>query len=432
MTKKNFCNNPEWNALMLSTGFFFLFLAFNTIQSYATSFDPKTGSLSFGIIYSTAIFAAPFAPIIINYLDFKYSLILAFIVYSTYNFSYFIQNDIFYIITSFLCGATAPIMWTSQGSYLTQCCNVFEYQHKLSYNSQIGWFKGLFYSLFACHTSSGYLFAAIYFQFYQSNHLFFAICAIISYASCFFIFIFRFMPQQKYIQNINTNKSEEALIINDDKECNPENEDKQEPNKSICNQFKSVFQGWGDSKLQSLIFMIMYGGNLIAFIFGEFPSLITDTKQKFYAMTCYGVFGTIFAYIFGRISDKYGAILVLIICCSLNLIVFIVILCWDYYKVLDDEINNDYDIWIWLVLSAILGMSGPIIGQMVSVLFAKLLGNKPLVFAKRSLLGGLTSASGFFYHPYLSLKVKMIINITLCVLGVLNLFWHPPNRRMKV
>ena len=240
MVKKSFCNNPEWNALMLSVAFFFLFGAFNTIQSYATSYYPKIGSFSFGIIYCTSVFSSLFAPIIIDYVDFKYSLLLAFLIYSTYNTSYFIENDIFYLIMSFLCGFIAPTMWTSQGSFLTQCCNVYEYQYGLcskisifenwkrfeltwiglEYNSNIGWFKGLFYSLFACHTTCGYLFAALYFQFDTNNHRFFFICTLISYASCIFILFLRFMPQQQHIQNININKNgniknkDKPLIVN--------------------------------------------------------------------------------------------------------------------------------------------------------------------------------------------------------------------------
>eukprot|EP01084_Bolivina_argentea_P123332 218559_1 len=228
MTKKSFCNVPEWNALMLSMSFYFLFGAFNTLQSYATSYYPTVGSVSYGIVYLTSPFASPFAPLIINKLDFKYSLLLAFVIYSTYNASYFIENNIFYLIMSFLCGFIAPTMWTCQGAYLTQCCNVYEYQHKIKYNSQIGWFKGLFYSLFACHTTSGYLFAALYFQFNDSNHTFFFICTLISFGAIIFILLFRYMPQQKYIQSIDINKNEQNdlqnnLVSEQNSINNPEN-----------------------------------------------------------------------------------------------------------------------------------------------------------------------------------------------------------------
>ena len=439
MASKNLCNKPEWNALMLSIAFYFLFGAFNTIQSYATSYYPKTGSFSFGIIYTTSVFGSPFAPIIIHYLDFKYSLLLAFIIYSTYNASYFIGNDIFYLITSFLCGCIAPTMWTCQGSYLTQCCNVFEYQYKLKYNSQIGWFKGLFYSLFAWHTTSGYLFAALYFQFDSNNHTFFAILGIISYASCLILFFLRFMPEQKLIQNIkvhqNGNKDkDETLLDNDGPKPNDfsiNQNEAEKVNKDEQVRFCDVLlKGWSDRKFQSLIFITAYSGVLLSFFFGEFPSLITDAKLKFYCMTCYGVFGTIFAYIAGRLSDKYGFIIpIMVVCCSLNLVIFGTIWYGDYYGF--DNIFGLTEFWLWMILSGMLGMSGPIIGQMVSILYAKLLGNNPVVFAKRALFGGTSAAAGFFYHPYLSLNIKMIINISLCVVGVIALFWYRGNRSLS-
>eukprot|EP01084_Bolivina_argentea_P123334 218562_1 len=431
MTKKSFCNVPEWNALMLSMSFYFLFGAFNTLQSYATSYYPTVGSVSYGIVYLTSPFASPFAPLIINKLDFKYSLLLAFVIYSTYNASYFIENNIFYLIMSFLCGFIAPTMWTCQGAYLTQCCNVYEYQHKIKYNSQIGWFKGLFYSLFACHTTSGYLFAALYFQFNDSNHTFFFICTLISFGAIIFILLFRYMPQQKYIQSIDINKNEQNdlqnnLVSEQNSINNPENI--QQNKKDTVKLVDVLFKGWADRKLQCLIVLAMYSGELVAFIFGEFPSLITNTKYKFYAMTCYGVFGTIAAYIFGIITDKYGAIPVTLLVSFLNLIVYGGILYGNQYGFDMFGLNEFY---IWLTLAAILGISGPIIGQETSILFAKLLGNNPIVFAKRSLLGGIPAAAGFFYQPYLSLEIKMIINISLCVVGVCTLFWYPGNRLYK-
>eukprot|EP00483_Globobulimina_turgida_P004264 UN04273 len=169
----------------------------------------------------------------------------------------------------------------------------------------------------------------------------------------------------------------------------------------------------------------MYGGELVAFIFGEFPSLISNTKHKFYAMTCYGVFGTITAYLFGKAADTYGAIPVTILSSVLNLFVYGGILYGDHFGF--DNMFGLKEFWVWMILAGVLGMSGPIIGQQTSILFAKLLGNKPIVFAKRSLLSGIPAAAGFFYHPYLPLQIKIIINISLCVLGVCMLFWHPKN-----
>eukprot|EP01083_Nonionella_stella_P243319 847961_1 len=440
MPTKHFYNEPEWNALMLSLAFYFLFGAFNTIQSYATSYYPKIGSFSFEIFYCVSVFSAPFAPMIIHYLDFKYSLLLAFIAYSTYNASYLMGNNIFYLCASFLCGFMAPTMWTCQGSYLTQCCNVFEYQHKIQYNSQIGWFKGLFYSFFAWNTTTGYLFAALYFEFDDSNHRFFFICTVISYASCIFILFFKYMPQQKYIQSINVNetKHNQLLSRNDpDHDALSVNHAAEKIESSHEHKTEIIFcdivcKGWTDLRLQCLIVLIMYGGVLVSSIFGEFPSLITDTRIKFYAMSCYGIFGTVFAYIAGKVSDAYSPVPVTVIAAVLNVIVYGAILYGEFYG-FDHfcSIIGLREMWVWILLAALLGMSGPIIQQMISVLVATLLGNKPIVFAKRSLLSGIPAAAGFFYHPYLSLEIKMIVNITFCVLGVLMLFIYPANRSIQ-
>eukprot|EP01084_Bolivina_argentea_P191327 328657_1 len=438
MPKKQLSNKPEWNTFILSISFFLLFAAFNVIQTYATTYSPVIGSISFGIISILSLISSPFAAIIIHKLNFKYSFFITFIVYSSYTLGYIFNNDIYFLILSALCGISCPILWSSQGAILAQCSNIYEYQHNLKKNSEIGWFKGVFFALFAFHTVIGYLLGALFFYFMPNNNnqLFFIILSAMCFISCIFILFLQNisseMKQITWSENENNNLKENLNININTKENNSTENNNSEEND---NMLYSYFSGWTDSELICLIPLCAFQGIWLPFKFGEFPTIITgSTSHIFYVMTCYGIFGTIFAYIGGKASDKFGCFIVVFLSNTVVVILLSVLLCyelndrsWNFYGYNLDK----YSLIIWIICGCILGIGGgPLLNQQISILIAKLLGNQPTVFAKRSMITSVTGGLGFFYHHYLSMKIKIINCMCLCVLGVICLLIHPKNRNI--
>ena len=74
----------EWNALMCSMAFFFIFTAFGTVQNYATSLPGNSGAISLAILYLVLTFSNIFIPAIAGCMSPRWAMFLGSATYAMY------------------------------------------------------------------------------------------------------------------------------------------------------------------------------------------------------------------------------------------------------------------------------------------------------------------------------------------------------------
>ncbi len=118
--------------IILSLSFGLIFLGFNGIQQYVTTYfsslnNPHLGFISLLLIYLFFMISSPFSLSIRNKIGTKTSLIGAATLYATYILSLLYPSQFLILLSSTLLGIAAGLLWTSQGTYLLDASNKVDY-----------------------------------------------------------------------------------------------------------------------------------------------------------------------------------------------------------------------------------------------------------------------------------------------------------------
>merc|ERR1711933_629488 len=81
-------------------------------------------------------------------------------------------------------GVGAAFLWIAEGTFVTLCANEFEYEFLLPFNSELGYFNGIFWFIFQFNQFFGNLFAALLFQFDVSDKIIFIILTSVCFVGC--------------------------------------------------------------------------------------------------------------------------------------------------------------------------------------------------------------------------------------------------------
>ncbi len=125
-------SNSTRPILILSFAFALIFLGFNGIQQYVTTYfsslnNPHLGFISLLLIYLFFMISSPISLTIRNKIGTKPSLIIAATIYALYIFSLLYPSQTLVLTTSTLLGIAAGLLWTSQGTYLLDASNKEHY-----------------------------------------------------------------------------------------------------------------------------------------------------------------------------------------------------------------------------------------------------------------------------------------------------------------
>lgn len=123
---------PTQNVVQLAFGFFINFVAFNTqgfieesvIDSVARdgSINKHAGYYSLAIIYAFYTMGNLTAAQIVDILSPKWAMCIGALCYGSFQVGFLFLNATYLYITSAVLGFGASILWTGQGSYLSQNC----------------------------------------------------------------------------------------------------------------------------------------------------------------------------------------------------------------------------------------------------------------------------------------------------------------------
>ncbi|CAB3400302.1 unnamed protein product [Caenorhabditis bovis] len=121
-----------WNVWQLGIGFFFNFFAFNSqgfieeVVIDSASADQKinnhAGYYSLAIIYAVFTAANFIAAPIVDILSPKWAMVVGALCYAAFQVGFLFLNEIYLYASSAVLGFGAAIIWTGQGSYLSQNC----------------------------------------------------------------------------------------------------------------------------------------------------------------------------------------------------------------------------------------------------------------------------------------------------------------------
>ncbi|XKL60748.1 hypothetical protein PGB90_007805 [Kerria lacca] len=157
------------NILMLSIGFMLLFISFQTMANimitilHSVQVDDKNydgdAKISLAIIYVVLAVSNFLAPSIVNKFGTRLSMVIGAVTYSIFIASFLLPITYVLYIVSVLLGIGGAIIWTAQGTYLTQNSD----------NLTISRNSGIFWAIFQCSQLFGNLF--VFFAFEGKKHI---------------------------------------------------------------------------------------------------------------------------------------------------------------------------------------------------------------------------------------------------------------------
>ncbi|KAK5982042.1 hypothetical protein GCK32_017192, partial [Trichostrongylus colubriformis] len=119
-----------FNVLQLGLGFFFNFFAFNSqgfieepvIESFGNrrNINKHAGYYSLSIIYAVFTVSNIVAAPIVKLLTPKWAMTVGVLCYASFQAGFLNVNEIYLYISSAVLGFGAAILWTGQGTYLSQ------------------------------------------------------------------------------------------------------------------------------------------------------------------------------------------------------------------------------------------------------------------------------------------------------------------------
>ncbi|KAF8386235.1 hypothetical protein PRIPAC_75377 [Pristionchus pacificus] len=130
------------NVIQLGSGFFFIFLAFNSqgfieepVISSSEGIAKGAGYYSLAIIYFVFTFANFVAAPIVDIISAKWAMVIGGICYASFLGGFLFLNTCYLYISSAVLGFGAAIIWTGQGTYLSKNCT----EHTSGRNSSMLW-----------------------------------------------------------------------------------------------------------------------------------------------------------------------------------------------------------------------------------------------------------------------------------------------------
>lgn len=285
-------NEPRNNVLIMSIGFFGLFMAFNAAQSLQSSLNGTLGNVCLAVLYATFTFACIVAPRVVSYLGPKLSMIIGAIPYvimilSNLKPSYYIS-----VPANFLVGLGAPLLWTGEGVYLQRCA--VRYDQAMGGTAQTEtkrkgatYLNGIFFSCFQLNGVFGLLLASIILQVMGENAKtsLFLILTVVGGAGAAGLLLVRSVSAHDQIDTVQDTSSQVSLV--------------------------QTLRLLGEPRMSLLVPLLLYNGMSLGFVFGDYTRyIITETLgttwDGYVMATFYGT-NALATYLLGRAAaTRFG------------------------------------------------------------------------------------------------------------------------------
>ncbi|CAL1547909.1 unnamed protein product, partial [Lymnaea stagnalis] len=139
--------------------FFLMTMMFNLLSNYIpqslqSSLHPQggLGVVSLSVIYGTTVLSCLMAPWLINRMTTKWTMVLAFSLFTAYFAANFYPRHFIIIPLSVILGGLAGPMWSAQATYVTTLALTYAQHRRIIFESDdvINQFMGVFFGFYRC------------------------------------------------------------------------------------------------------------------------------------------------------------------------------------------------------------------------------------------------------------------------------------------
>eukprot|EP00164_Ancoracysta_twista_P005353 GFYU01007322.1.p1 GENE.GFYU01007322.1~~GFYU01007322.1.p1 ORF type:complete len:437 (+),score=106.17 GFYU01007322.1:55-1365(+) len=265
------------NVVLMSMGFLGVFLAFNASQGLQTTINKDWGYWYQSTLYLAFSLATLVAPPLCSYLGPRGSLVLGGCTYLGVIIGNISPTPYALLPLNALLGFGAAILWTGQGVYTTRCAVAYAHQRNEEKGSAMGYFNGLFFSLFQCNGMVGNIMAGAILGSGGDVKLLFIVFTITCGLGLVIFCVLR---------KVETTG---------------------DPFSQGLPLFETVNLFVSDVRIRLLTFIIAYGGLSLGFVTGTFPAtVINDKAWSPYVIACFFGVDMAASMLIGKLSDMFG------------------------------------------------------------------------------------------------------------------------------
>ena len=323
------------NGIHLGLSFCAVFMAFSVSQNFQTSSDhKKQGANALGILYACFTAANFISSFVVSSLGSKLCLILGSLTYVLFVAANIVYVELLLYLSSGLLGLGASVLWTAQGAYISNCSALHEQTLGLPPSSTLGFFNGLFFSIFQVNQLLGNLLAAALFKADVSTGTIFIVMTAICASGALTLLFLNDPAKAISATAVSSNNSLSPMTPSSSmggyESSGTRENTASSPSelhyivaipapylkRSKCSQFLSVFDSLRllmEPRMLILIPIMIYSGLSQTYIFGDFPPLIEDKSTKFFVLAAIGATDALASVAMGKLSDAHGRVVVLII-----------------------------------------------------------------------------------------------------------------------
>jgi len=275
------------------------------------------------------------------------------LIAGAFTYALFVAANIHYVegllyASSALMGVGASVLWTAQGAYISNCAALHEQANNLPATSTLGYFNGLFFSLFQVNQLVGNLLAAILFKADVSQQTIFIVMTCICGFGVSTLFLLQNpakalspaqiaaaaadqtvmqhpgSPDSIYSSGTPSLSASPSGVAEGGNELALSSGDhytvavasEGAPRRSALSYLFEVLAALKLLLLPRMLILIpvmMFSGFSQSYFFGAFPPLIEDKATKFFVLAVTGGVDAFVSGLMGRLSDRVGRVAVLLL-----------------------------------------------------------------------------------------------------------------------
>ncbi|KAG2392436.1 hypothetical protein C9374_012688 [Naegleria lovaniensis] len=339
-----FFNKGFFNVVNLGASFFLLFAAFGTTQSFITTLRKSEGFVSLSILYFVFAFSNLVAPSFTQLFSPKWTCVLGALCYCLFVFAAGFDSSVLLYCASVVNGFGAALLWTGQGTLLTQSANltqmkIKEFQMKNGQSSEqssaerqnsgqekeaasgnsvevMGFFSGVFFALFQLNSIFGNILAGSLFSAGLTNFQLFFVLTIIALVGSLSLIALMPIKKSEYEKKLQIDEEDlqhDNIHIDtrsfteriSNKIKNYFTQELAKQAKDFVSLLKQAFLVLFSKKMLVFSIISFYSGYSNSYFTGSLPPII-GRDMLGWVMILFGISQVSGALISGKMLDKIG------------------------------------------------------------------------------------------------------------------------------
>jgi MFS family permease len=420
------------NAVVLSLGFFGMFIAYSATQNLESSLNADVGYWSVATIYFTITVLTLIAPPAVAWAGPRISMVfggVCFVVFMAANLHPIWATM---IPASFLLGAGASALWTAQGVYLTACARLYAAETGKEPSETMGMFTGIFFGFFQLNQMTGNLAAAGLLERKGSTTLLFIVFVALAGVSVLtFMFLRKIAPEDLRAKCGPSDSDDSGAAASS-------SSSPRQPGSTVS--ILDVARLHRDRRLLLLVPVVVYNGLSVAFAGGDFTkdavraSLADpgDTSKTAgahwigYVMAANSAVNVLGSVGLGRLSDAVGRAPVMFV--GLVAHVAFAVMC------LSVDFNDGHKYYALLFGAAgLFGLGDAVLNTQINSILGVLFPERPeAAFSSFKMWQSAATAAAFFYGPKVNFDHKLYILLSFMGLAALSFMGLERERRIRL